>query len=160
MSGQTERHTLDIYPEPKEQTPLFINEPWLIDKYLFDYGPRETKPEIREDNIRVYIPLDLNKEAILRRFQSIISKYKEANEDNESDFRSETDMLIEQIAIYDRIWYNRTTKESVKTITCQHSPQGISLVKEFIKLLESIPDGCAECFPFETIDELKKEYDC
>ena len=25
-------------------------------------------------------------------------------------------------------------------------------------LLENIPDGCAECFPFETIDELKREY--
>lgn len=67
-------------------------------------------------------------------------------------------MLIEQIAIYDKIWYNRTKEDSDKTK--QHSQKAISLVKEFIKLLESIPDGCAECFPFETIDELKKEYEC
>lgn len=24
--------------------------------------------------------------------------------------------------------------------------------------LEGIPDGCAECFPFEIIDELEREY--
>ena len=160
MNRQTEQHPLDVYPEPKEQTPLFINEPWLIDKYLFDYGPRNRETEPEEDNIRVYIPLDLNREAILRRLQNTIYKYQEANEDNESDFSSETAMLIEQIAIYDKIWYNRTKEESDKTNAKQHSQKAISLVKEFIKLLESIPDGCAECFPFETIDELKREYEC
>ena len=91
MSGQTEQHSLDVYPEPKEQTPLFINEPWLIDKYLFDYGPRNPQPEPEGDNIRVYIPLDLNTEAILRRLQSIISKYKEANEDNEYYYHYKSD---------------------------------------------------------------------
>ena len=26
-----ERHSLDPYPMPKDKTPLYINEPWLID---------------------------------------------------------------------------------------------------------------------------------
>lgn len=30
--------------------------------------------------------------------------------------------------------------------------------KEIVTRLEEIPDGCAECFPFELIDELKREY--
>lgn len=39
-----------------------------------------------------------------------------------------------------------------------HSDEGVSLVKEFVARLVAIPDGCAECFPFDLIDELKKEY--
>lgn len=39
-----------------------------------------------------------------------------------------------------------------------HTLEAIELVREFVKELEQIPDACAECFPFETIDELKAEY--
>lgn len=34
----------------------------------------------------------------------------------------------------------------------------MDLVERFVKELESIPDACAELFPFETIDELTAEY--
>lgn len=40
----------------------------------------------------------------------------------------------------------------------QHSLRAIELVNEIITRLESIPDGCAEMFPFQTIDELKNEF--
>ena len=40
-----DQHKLDVWPEPREQKPMFINEPWLIDKYLNDYGPRKREPE-------------------------------------------------------------------------------------------------------------------
>ena len=36
--------------------------------------------------------------------------------------------------------------------------EAIALVKGVIKRLEGIPDGCAECFPFELIDELRWEH--
>lgn len=39
-----------------------------------------------------------------------------------------------------------------------HSREVKALVKEIVTRLEEIPDGCAECFPFELIDELKREY--
>jgi hypothetical protein len=29
-----EHHDLDIHPIPKEKTPLFINEPWLIKEFI------------------------------------------------------------------------------------------------------------------------------
>ncbi len=155
-----EHHKLDIWPEPREETPRFINEPWLIDQYLYDYGPRKREPDNQEDNIRIFIPMDLNKQSILRRLRTIIDRYGEANEGNESNFTSDVDRLIEQIAIYDQIWYIRTMKESDEVSTRQHGKKGIELVKEAISLLESIPDGCAECFPFETIKELKQEFEC
>lgn len=40
----------------------------------------------------------------------------------------------------------------------EHSREAKELVTEIIARLEDIPDGCAECFPFELIDELKQEY--
>ena len=41
---EVEHHDLDIYPIPKEETPLFINEPWLIDMTLNEIG-RDKNPE-------------------------------------------------------------------------------------------------------------------
>ena len=40
----------------------------------------------------------------------------------------------------------------------EHSNEAIALAKEIVARLEEIPDGCAEQFPFETIDKLKQEY--
>ena len=39
-----------------------------------------------------------------------------------------------------------------------HSRKAIQLVREFVGILEQIPDGCTELFPFELIDELKEDY--
>lgn len=146
-------HDLDIFPIPKEKTPLFVNEPWLIDDSNYELSWGNKEPENTPDNVRVYIPLDINKQAILRRLDRIISRYGEANEGNESDFSFDVAMLISQVEIYDQIWYVRhmpTEKE--------HSEEAIELIKEFITKLEKIPDGCAETFPFELIDELKEEF--
>ena len=147
-----EHHQLDPYPIPKEKNPLFINEPWLTDKTLLEY-PLNREPEGLGDNVRIYIPLDLNKDVIIRRLDSLIYHYGEANEGNESEFRVDVNLLIYQIEIYDQVWYVRHMPKEGR-----HSKEAIELVKEFVKKLEDIPDGCAECFPFETIDELKREY--
>lgn len=147
-----EHHALDPYPIPKEESPLYINEPWLIDKSLSEMATRK-EPEDEEDNLRIYVPIALNKKAIMRRLWRIIVHYGEANEQNESDFRMDVEMLIGQIEIYDQRWYVRHMPKEGK-----HSLEAIKLVREFVSELEEIPDGCAECFPFEIIDELKSEY--
>lgn len=148
-----EYHRLDPYPIPKAKSPLYINEPWLIDDSITEILPDTREPESQEDNIRVYIPLDINRKAILRRLETTIARYGEANEENESDFHLDVDKLISQVEIYDQIWYVRHMPPEGK-----HSREAIGLVKEIIARLEEIPDGCAECFPFETIDTLKNEY--
>ena len=100
-----EHHTLDVYPIPKDKAPLYINEPWLIDCSLFEVSNGSAEPEQEQDNIRVYIPLDINKNAILRRLDMLIIHYGEANEKNEIDFSINVAMLVSQIEIYDQIWY-------------------------------------------------------
>ena len=148
-----EHHTLDVYPIPKDKEPLYINEAWLIDRSLLEISNGSTDPEQEQDNIRVYIPMDINKNAILRRLDMLIIHYGEANEKNEIDFSIDVDMLVSQIEIYDQIWYARHM-----TVNSNHSREAVDLVKEFIARLEEIPDGCAELFPFELIDTLRKEY--
>ena len=81
------------------------------------------------------------------------AQYGEATEENEMEFGIDVGMIISQVEIYDQAWPIRhMPKEG------EHSPEGKALVREVITRLEEIPDGCAECFPFETIDELKQEY--
>lgn len=145
-------HTLDVYPIPREKEPMFINEPWLIDKTLLE-SCEEENPDKEKDNIRVYVPLDLNHSAILRRLEAVIDRYGEANEENEMNFSIDVEGILSQVEIYDQVWYVREYQE-----TMRHSQRAVSLIKEIIVLLENIVDGGAECFPFETIEELRKEY--
>ena len=87
---------------------MYINEPWLIDDSLWMSEQKRCKePESEKDNIRIYLPMDLNQTAILRRLCTIIDKYEIADEQNEEGFSQEVDQLIAQIEIYDQIWYVR-----------------------------------------------------
>ena len=141
-------HDLDIYPVPKDQAPLYVNEPWIVDGSLLEGVTGEVN--IPEDNIRVYVPLDLSKDVILLRLKIIISKYGGANESNEFDFYREVRQLVYQIELYDQVWTARNSIDGINKV--------VDLVKEFVAILEQIPDGCAENFPFDLIEELKQDY--
>lgn len=155
MEFKPEHHDLDIHPIPKEKAPLFINEPWLIDGTLLELGIRREllkAPENQPDNIRIYLPLDINREAILRRLEEIICRYGAATEANEPSFCHDVRQVIAQFEIYDQIWHIRCMEED------RHSQKAIRLVQEIIARLQAIPDGCAERFPFELIEELENAY--
>lgn len=150
-----EHHDLDINPIPKESKPLFINEPWLIDRSLqwiqeTGYDPT---PLPDDDNIRVYLPMDICKSAILRRLADVISRYGPATEANEMDFSYDVNTLISQIEIYDQVWFVRHCPKHDR-----HSAEAIELVKEFVVKLEDIQVNDAVFFQYDTINELKKEY--
>ena len=150
-----EHHNLDAHPIPKDSKPLFINEPWLVDPSLqwrqeAEYDPA---PLDDPDNIRVYVPLDLCKESILRRLSEVISRHGAASEKNEADHSDDVVMLISQIEIYDQVWFARHMPKEGK-----HSVEAIELVKEFVQKLEEIEVYDAETFPYSTIDKLRKEF--
>lgn len=153
---EPEHHQLDPYPIPREKTPMFINEPWMIDGSIVCEMKKDQKrePDQEKDNIRIYVPIDLNEKAILRRLDHIIARYGEANEQNEFDFSRDVYALLSHIEIYDQIWYVRHMPK-----TGDHSAEATELVRKFVEALESIPDGCAEMFPFQLIEDLKGEYD-
>ena len=150
-----EHRDLDIDPIPKESRPLFINEPWLIDssfQWIQETGYDPT-PLSDDDNIRVYLPMDICKSSILRRLADVISHYGPATESNELDFSYDVNSLISQIEIYDQVWFVRHSPKHGR-----HSAEAVDLVKEFVNKLEDIQVHDAELFPYDTIVELKKEY--
>jgi len=94
--------------------------------------------------------MDLSKQLIPDSLDYIILHHGEANAYNENAFTRDVSRLLLRIDLYDQIWRERHALDSET-----HSPEAIELIQEFIKRLESIPDGCAEIFPFEMIEELR-----
>lgn len=155
-------HILDVNPIPKDQTPLFINEPWLIDESIYiesmEQAQNAKEPEREVDNRRIYIPLDLNKKAFLRRLEHIIDKYGDVTWRNESNITRDIDKIISQIEIYDKIWFVREGEYPVNDqgLITGHSKHAKEVIAAIITRLEQI-DSC-EDFSYMMIDELKKEY--
>ena len=87
------------------------------------------------------------------RLDRVIMQYGEATEKNEMEFSIDVGIHVLQIEIYDQIWYGRHA-----LVEGEHSAEAMDLVSVFVKKLEEIPDGCAECFLHELINQLKAEY--
>lgn len=105
------------------------------------------------DNIRVYVPLDLNEDTIISRLQYLINVLGVPNYNNESTYSTEVDRLIQQLDIYNRVWGPRDTSHSEKN--CTVSQQGKRLARHMVEELLELDEegGGAECFSyFFTID--------
>ena len=102
MIKNSTHHNLDIHSIPKGKEPLFINEPELIDGSL-SYFCYDKVSYDSPDNVRVYVPLDISRESILRRLNYIIARLGAASEYNESDYTLDVSRLINQIEIYQAI---------------------------------------------------------
>jgi len=157
-----QHHDLDVKPIPERV--LYVNEAGLADETYQYMESNDSGDMDQEDNVRIYVPVDLNAEAILHRLRYIISRYEEANEDNESSFSADVSTLFKQVEIYDQVWTARRPADVIGDDDSEfagaglHSLRAVELVRQFVEELEAIPDGCAECFPFEMIDELREEY--
>lgn len=147
------RHKIDGVPETKDDIPIYIHEPELLDGSLL--GMDSSQAAEPEDNVRIFVPLDISHEAVLRRLDWIIQRYGEATEKNELDFARDVKILLSQVEIYDQVWLARHGREGKK-----HSGEGARLIQRVVDKLEQIPDGCAEQFPFELVNQLRLEYNC
>lgn len=139
-------HKIEKYEVNKKEI-IVVNELEILDaENCYQYRDCE-KPE---DTFEVYLPLQINEELIKWRLHEVIGKYGEANEDNEGSFSCDVATIIEQVEIYEQL-LNKKSNE-------KHHPKIVKLVQEIIGILEDIPDGCADMFPFYEIDTLKEEY--
>lgn len=119
---------MDNQFQKKYQCFMSMNCDCLIGQLLSlpDYKRFVIGTRRKEGNVRIYVPLDLNKSAILKRLNSLITHYDEANEENEMNFSQDVSVLISQIGSYDQIGIVRHMPQSGK-----HSVKTYGLVKEF-----------------------------
>ena len=159
-------HDLDIHPIPEKV--LYINDLSIADT-AFGYETKKQHQKaitgkihanggiLADDNVRIYIPLDLNADQILSRLQQIYRVIGNQNDMNEMEFSCEVGKIISQLEIYDQVWVARDLKNAVRIEERIHSTKGIELTKKIINVLME-DEGCAECFPYDVVDELKAEF--
>ena len=153
-------------PMPNDNSAIYLNEPWLIDHANTPQTKADVEkfqqPETSADNVRVYIPMDLNRAAILGRLDEIIDRNGECSEANELVYSAEVATIISQLEIYDQVHFRRDCDQKddkTNNANSNHSPSGQMLAKKIVAKLAEIPDDGAESFPFDLIAELETEFD-
>ncbi|SKA64279.1 hypothetical protein SAMN02745213_01512 [Succinivibrio dextrinosolvens DSM 3072] len=130
-------------------------------RQFYNYDLNSVSEE--DDGFFISSKVKINPESILARLDSIIRHYGEATEENEFEFSSDVSELVSQIEIYDQAIINKYKASEPRELSSylgknDHSKDAIGLVEEFVDVLQDIPDGCAELFPFDMIDELTEEF--
>ena len=160
-------HNLDIHSIPADV--LYVNELSLAGKV-----PYETKDDaakaitgkkkseggiLPDDNVRIYVPMDLNADIIMWQLYSLHGSLGYPTEKNESVYSSGVSKVISQLEIYDQVWAARKVGETVQKEGGgeRHSQQGIELAKQIVKYLEGI-EGDAECFPYDEVEKLREAF--
>ena len=160
-------HKLDIHPIPTDV--LYVNELSLAGKV--PYETRDTMDKVLtgrtksnggilpDDNVRIYVPMDLNADIIMWQLYSLHGTLGYPTEKNESAYCSGVGKVISQLEIYDQVWAVRNLEDTVQKEDggVRHSHQGIELAKQIVKYLEDI-EGTAECFPYDEIQELREAF--
>ena len=160
-------HDLDIKPIPEKV--LYVNDPTMgtiaepylkIDEYeMAKTGKKQAEGGVLpDDNVRIYVPVDLNSSIIMRELSTLYSMLGSPDYENEFNLAVLTDKIIQKLEIYDQVWAARDAGNTVQMENgIRHSKQGIALAQEIIEFLEE-DEGCAETFPYETIDRLREEW--
>lgn len=114
---------------------------------------------IPDDNVRIYVPMDLNADAIMHQLYMLYDALGPVDEGNEFHYSSGLARIILQLEVYDQAWIARETgKDNQAFSAIGHSLRGIMLAKQLVKYLKA-NEGVAECFPYEEIEELKEKFD-
>ena len=160
-------HKLDIHFIPADV--LYVNELSLAGKVPYETkdtmekaitGKIKSKGGILpDDNVRIYVPMDLNADIIMWQLYSLHGSLGYPTEKNESAYSSGVSKVISQLEIYDQVWAARKAGETVQKegSGVRHSRQGIELAKQIVKYLEDI-EGDAECFPYDEVEELREAF--
>ena len=161
------KHKLDCKPIPENV--LYINELNLVDSLPYETniemekaltGKRKKEGGVLpDDNVRIYVPIDINADAIMRRLHLLFVTMDYPTEDNESAYSLAVRRIISQLEIYDQVCVTRNFENSVQKelVGVRHSREGIELAKRIADYLEE-NDGTAELFPWDEIEELRKEF--
>ena len=160
-------HKLDIHPIP--ESVHFINEldiastnPYSSQKQYEEALTGKTIScggVLPDDSIRIYVPIDISADSIMRKLREIYDMLGTPDEKNELYFEQEFRKLFSQLEIYDQIWAVRDLRNSVQKVNggVYHSANGTVLAEKVVRFLKENA-GTAESFPCKQIDELRNEF--
>ena len=94
---------------------------------------------------------------VLNRLQQIYQIMESPDDTNELEFSYQVGKIISQLEIYDQVWVARDLGNAVRIEERFHSKNGIELAGKIVGVLLE-DEGCAERFPYDVVDELKKEF--
>ncbi len=149
-------HSLDISPVPEKV--LYINETTIADTTTYNQS-KDKLDTMEDDNVRIYVPLDLNQSAILRRLEMTGYRLGKPTVRNEAAYDEEWRKIITQLEIYDQVWCVREANFPNEPDEHWHSRHATELVEKILDLADDWAEkSAAEYFPFENIDALEEEY--
>lgn len=127
----------------------------LNGKKLYEYICEHVKAA----NVFDDVPMDLNMNEIMFRVYRLYSVLGYPTERNESEFSTKMGQIVSQLEIYDQVWAVRDMEHAIQKDhpTVRHSQQGTALARKLIDYMET-HDGCAECYPYDIIEELKSTF--
>jgi CMP-2-keto-3-deoxyoctulosonic acid synthetase len=127
----------------------------LNGKKLYEYICEHVKAA----NVFDDVPMDLNMNEIMFRVYRLYSVLGYPTERNESEFSTKMGQIVSQLEIYDQAWTVRDMEHAIQKghPTVRHSKQGTALARKLIDYIET-HDGCAECYPYDIIEELKSTF--
>lgn len=127
----------------------------LNGKKLYEYICEHVKAA----NVFDDVPMDLNMNEIMFRVYRLYSVLGYPTERNESEFSTKMEQIVSQLELYDQVWTVRDMEHAIQKghPTVRHSQQGTALARKLIDYMET-HDGCAECYPYDIIEELKSTF--
>lgn len=161
------RHKLDVKPIPEDV--IYINE---LDFLLPDvYCDREELEQaatgltekdggiLPDDNVRIYVPLDLNADSIIAQLEQLYEELGSPTEDNELVYLSGVGRIIRELEIYDQVMTVRDLSNAVQKEPggVYHSKKGIALAKRMVDIFNA-DEGTAEMYPYIQIEQLTEEF--
>ena len=167
-------HDLEIKPIPENV--LYVNDPFMgtIAEPYEKINEHEmaktgkTKEEggiLPDDNVRIYVPLDLNRSQIMQELCLLYGMLGSPGYSNEVNLAILTEKVIQKLEIYDQVWVARDAENAVQMKNgIYHSKQGIALAQEIIDFMEEDAEfleedeAQADTSPYEIIDRLKDEW--
>lgn len=161
-------HTLDIHPFPKDV--LYINEFELVDVVnTYDSQKKHDKAlsgkckkeggVLPDDNVRIYVPIDLNADYIINRLRDILASFGSPSENNESALTVEVGKLVAQLEIYDQACTVRNLKNAYRNTPDSdlHCTQGKELAKNFIAVLME-NEWTGDSFPYNIVNGVREAF--
>lgn len=143
---------LDIKPKPTENV-LYINDLSLANLFteVLEVSSEEKMINPPDDNVRVYVPLDLSYGTLYEELFLIIKRYDgSATFKNEGDFCCDIDRWFKRLEIYDRVRFVRDRNAIEKN----HCDKAVELGQLAVKELADC-DNDGDYFPHNMIEEIE-----